>query len=170
MKKYLLVLISVLIAVQLLVPAYMIWNKYDIIRTGEEYIFSVSPVDPYDAFRGRYVSFWIDAEVNQKGKYGILEVDDGGFAHIKNVTDIKPDGNAYLKDKDDGYFNVPIDRYYMDEKIAPVAESLANEFGDELAAYVTVRVKNGNCVVTGLYADGKRIEEIAESILKEENT
>jgi len=55
---------------------------------------------------------------------------------------------------------LPIDRYYMNEKLAPEAETLVQQVGSDKEAYVTVRVKNGGMVISGLFIDGVAIEEI----------
>ena len=58
MKKTLLSVLIITILVQLFVPGYMIWGKYDVLKNGQEVKIKVAPIDPYDAFRGRYVSLW----------------------------------------------------------------------------------------------------------------
>jgi uncharacterized membrane-anchored protein len=162
MKKFLLPILIAVIVMQLLTPAYMIIHKYDILANGEEYKFRVRPVDPYDAFRGRYVQLGAsDISWDLTGKYGVIHVDEDGFAVVSGATDIKPDGNAYIKNNSKDYFQLPIDRYYMDEKFAPEAERLVQR--GEREAYVTVRVKNGNLVISGLYLDGVAIEEVIRS-------
>ena len=88
MKKTLLSVLIITIFVQILIPTYMIWGKYDVLKNGEEVKVKVAPIDPYDAFRGRYVSLWYDNDLSyeqRQGKYGILEIDGEGFATVKKV-------------------------------------------------------------------------------------
>ena len=56
MKKILLFVLILVLTVQLFVPLYMIWERYDILKNGTEVKFKITMYDPYDAFRGRYVS------------------------------------------------------------------------------------------------------------------
>ena len=164
MKKMALPALIVTILVQLMVPAYMIYGKYDILRTGDEYRFSVMPVDPYDAFRGRYVRLNSPQQVWGSGKYGVIDVGPDGFAYVAEITDAKPVGKPYVTSDSRNWFRLPIDRYYMAEHLAPRAETYVADMDRDRAAYVTVRIKNGSLVISGLYVDGVPIEEIVKSI------
>ena len=158
MKKMLIPALISIIFIQLFVPVYRTINKYHILKAGEELKFRVNPVDPYDAFRGRYVSIISRQEVRGNGKYGVVIVDADGFARIASLSDKKPASGVYIKSNDRKRFSLPISRYYMDEKLAPKAEKLTRQGGQE--AYVTVRVKNGVLVISGLYINGIAIEDI----------
>jgi len=160
MKKILMAVLSALIIIQLFVPISGTIKKFNILKTGTEFKFKVLPVDPYDAFRGRYVSLNARQRSNGFGKYGVIALDKDGFAEIVSVSDSKPTSGHYVKSIERGWFKLPIDRYYMDEKLAPKAERLTQRREADTEAYVTVRVKNGNLVVSGLYIDGTAIEDI----------
>lgn len=164
MKKRLLPILIAVFIIQLFVPIYMIIGKYDTLRTGEEFKFKVSPVDPYDAFRGRYVSLNARQEVSGGGKYGIIAIDTDGYAYIETITDEKPKSGAYVKSSSRDWFTMPIERYYMDEKLAPKAESLTRQRDENKITYVTVRVKNGKLVISGLFIDGAAIEDIINTL------
>ena len=160
MKKTVLLVLILAIIVQIAVPAYMIWGKYDVLKNGEEVKIKVAPIDPYDAFRGRYVSLWYDDDLSyeeRQGKYGILEIGEDGFATVKKVVKEKPEDELYITSKDDDYFYIPLDRYYMEETLAPKAESMITE---EKEAYVTIRIKEDKAVLSGLYIDDKPIEKL----------
>ncbi len=164
MKKTLLSILILVIFVQILIPAYMIWGKYDVLKNGEEVKIKVAPIDPYDAFRGRYVSLWYDYDVSyelRQGKYGILEIAEDGFAVVKKVVNEKPEDELYLTSKDENHFYIPLDRYYMEETLAPKAEEMLS---GEKEAYVTIRIKGDKSVLSGLYVDGKPVEEILTEI------
>ena len=160
MKKTLLSVLIITVIVQIFIPAYMIWGKYDILKNGEEVKIKVAPIDPYDAFRGRYVSLWYDdndlSYEQRQGKYGILEIDKNGFATVKKVVKEQPKGELYLTSKNDDYFYIPLDRYYMEETLAPKAEEIISE---KKEAYVTIRIKGDKSVLSGLYIDGEPVEE-----------
>ena len=162
MKKWLMPALIAVIVIQLFTPIYMIANKYHILRTGEEFIFKVNPVDPYDAFRGRYVR--LDAHqavlAPGPGRYGVIAIDADGFAYISTITDNRPVSGVYVKSNSQSWFTLPIDRYYMEERLAPRAEVLTWQRALDEEAYVTVRVKNGELVVSGLFIDGVAIDDI----------
>jgi len=156
MKKWLMPALITVIFIQLCVPVYIIANKYAVLKTGEEFKFKVSAVDPYDPFRGRYVAINAQPVSYRTGKYGAIEVGEDGFAYITSISDSKPASGAYVKSGSTRRFQLPIDRYYMDEAFAPRAQALTWRKN----AYVTVRVKNGTLIVSGLFVDGITIEEI----------
>ena len=160
MKKTLLSVLIITIFVQILIPSYMIWNKYDVLKNGTEVKIKVAPIDPYDIFRGRYVSLWYDDGLSyeqSQGKYGILEIDEDGFAMVQKVVKEQPKDQLYLTSQNEDYFYIPLDRYYMEETLAPKAEEMIS---GEKEAYVTIRIKGDKSVLSGLYIDGKPIEEI----------
>jgi len=163
-KKTALIALILLIFAQLCAPAYMIANKYYTLKNGVEIKFSVRPVDPYDPFRGRYVSIrpevFRENSINRNRQYGIIEIDEDGYAGVTDTQDEKPaEGVLFVKSKSRSYFSIPIDRYYMDEKLAPKAEraTFGSNLEDEI--YVTARILNGNLVVSGLYINDIPIEE-----------
>lgn len=159
MKKNFITALIAAFILQLFVPLYTIWEKYDVLRTGEEVKIKVEPLDPYDAFRGRYVSLWYDIDLDyyeRQGRYGILETGEDGFSVVKRVSRERPENGLYLTGKDDDYFNIPLDRYYMEETLAPKAEEAMS---DGVEAYITVRIKGDKSVISGLYVEGMLIEE-----------
>ncbi|MCL2498080.1 MAG: GDYXXLXY domain-containing protein [Symbiobacteriaceae bacterium] len=162
MNKYLKPALLLTIIIQLTVPTFMIASRYYILRTGEEYLFRVTPIDPYDPFRGRYVTLNITQRLWGQGSYGIIEVDQDGFATIVALTATKPENSPYLRSSQQGWFTSPVDRYYMNENFAPEAQRLFwQETRDsEKEVYVAVRIKNGELVISGLFIEGVAIEEI----------
>jgi len=159
-KKLIIPLLIVAFAIQWCAPVYAIAHKYNILRTGEEFKFSVRPIDPVDAFRGRYVSLNSPMGFSENGKYGALAVGEDGYAYVSEVMDDKPKSGPYVKNSGKYWFRLPIDRYYMEENLAPRAEALMRRSRFNGEAYVTVRVKNGELVISGLYVDGVAIEDI----------
>lgn len=161
------IVLCIVICIQLIIPLYIIFNKYHILKTGKEVYFRVKPVDPYDAFRGRYVTLSLEQSLYNVEKngilYAIIDIDEDGFAYITEITNNIPQNNMYIKSKTRKYFLLPLDRYYMDEKLAPKAEKVVQNrdinknFKD---VYVSVRIINGETVISGLFVDGKSIEDI----------
>jgi len=163
--------------IQIATPLSMIVKREAALKDGEQFKFKTAPVDPYDAFRGRYVALRIEedgapaaAGAPLKGGqavYALLTVDDQGFARIAAVTTVRPRQKSYIQTKVERvidnivYVSFPFDRYYMEEKAAPAAERLylqQNQRGRQ-DAYVSVRIKDGFAVIENLYVGGKRIED-----------
>lgn len=179
MKKTLHIgLFSCIALIQIAVPVWMIAHREMTLHNGRQFRFRTAPVDPHDAFRGRYVALSIEnnkAPVagsvklipNQK-VYANIEEDDQGFARIVSITVDRPKGDAYIQTEVDHvqdnevYFRLPFDRYYMDEKAAPAAEVAYQKYSGRVDAYVTVRVKSGFAVIEELYVGGKPVLEFVQ--------
>lgn len=162
----------------------MIVKRESVLQRGEQFKFKVAPVDPYDAFRGRYVALRlmedkapvpesINLDYGQR-VFAHIAVDEEGFAKFSKVTTFRPHGERYIETRvfsslvGEGQvlLDLPIDRYYMEEKKAPLAERVYRRHtrkGIE-DAYVLVRVKDGLAVIEALYVGGKRIEEAVGDI------
>lgn len=180
-KKLLFGIFSVVAAAQLAVPVWMIYQKETVLTTGELFRFRTAPVDPYDAFRGRYVALGFDQNtapappgpiIPGTPLYAHIAVDEGGFAFFTATSLEAPAGTPYLKVKARGEtmsrenrrsvrLQLPFDRYYMNEKDAPAAENAyrRSSRGGSRDAYVTVRIKSGHAVLEELYVGGMPIGE-----------
>ena len=178
---YTLAVFSCLALVQIATPLSTIARRELVLRNGQQFRFRTEPIDPYDAFRGRYVALRFEqAEValpdgvrfkwDQK-VYARIGEDDQGFATIAEVTAERPREGAYVvaqvrwrRRNDVIRLDLPFDRYYMDETAAPAAEDAYRRHsrGNRRDAYVTVRVKDGVAVLEELYLDGKPISEFLE--------
>ena len=170
-----------LAALQIAAPTSMIVRREATLRDGRLFRFRTAPVDPYDAFRGRYVALAMAEDaaplpddvrlVRSQKVYATIKEDEDGFAKLTGATLDRPDGNAYVKatvrSSRDGLvrLRLPFDRYYMDETAAPEAERAYRKHSarESRDAYVAVRIKNGFAVIEELYVGGKPIAEfIAE--------
>ncbi len=143
---YLLVLIAV--------PGWLVYSHYDTLTTGEDFWFIVQPYDPYDPFRGRYVALRTEQRLqSSEGEYALLERDASGYAVVSGWSDERPRGVSYAHD-------LALERYYMNETMAPEAERMQRELaeGDDMA--LLVKVKNGDYVIAGLYLNGVPVEEL----------
>ncbi len=178
-RQYVLGLFFCLALIQIAVPVSMIIRREITLRHGLQFRFRTAPVDPYDAFRGRYIALRIEnnkfpiAEegvelIRNQKVYAYIKEDDKGFAKIVSVSVERPDGDVYLQtrvrymvnDKEVS-LNFPFDRYYIDEKLAPVAESAYFRHSQRNShdAYITVRVKSGFGVLEELYIGDKPVLE-----------
>jgi uncharacterized membrane-anchored protein len=168
MKQWILLVVA---AGQLAIPATMILQRERTLRDGHAYKFHTQPVDPYDAFRGRFVALRLEPNsisgTNfERGTTVYMTLAEGpdGFVKFAGVAREKPAGQNYLKVKM-GWSNslqLPFDRFYMEEKAAPEAERAYREHtrqGGARDAYVIVRVRDGRGVIENLYVAGQPIAE-----------
>ncbi|NOQ72708.1 MAG: hypothetical protein GQ574_11930 [Crocinitomix sp.] len=137
---------------QIAVPAMMIFEREHVLNEGREYKFRSAPRDPYDPFRGKYitmqyVSNQTQVSVSEEWESGetvyvqFME-DEDGFAIIESVSKSAPDNTSdYLKTTVQYFDNYdyeeegtatlsiyyPFDRFYMEESKAFEAEMAYNE-------------------------------------------
>lgn len=178
-KTLRLVLFIAVAAMQLTVAAGAIIRSEIALRTGETFRFKLQPVDPVDAFRGRYVALrfvedhaplpdgW--SPQHQRKVYVPLVNDGGGFATFGTVAQEPPADGAYLRLRsgveyidDDGRpvvsLALPFRRYYMTEELAKEVDRSLWRRGQR-PAWVTVRVNAGAGVVENLFVDGVPVRE-----------
>lgn len=182
MKKGLIIgLFSCVALMQIITPLSMIIRRESVLKNGQQFKFKTAPVDPYDAFRGRYVALRIEEDKvpspegvslrSDQRVYAYITVDEQGFAKFSTVATSRPKDVPYIEArveciyKNNVHLDLPLDRYYMEEKAAPVAEKIYREHTrrDKQDAYVLVRLKDGFAVIEELYVGGKRIEEAVRS-------
>jgi len=185
MKKILFVVFIVACLIQLAVPAKMIMDKETVMSEGHEYKFRTAPVDPYDPFRGKYITLSFDANrYTGAGKdsnyfagdevYVLLGTDSAGFALIAGISKHEPDGENinvdYVKAKvryayrSEVTIEYPFQRFYMDENKAASAESgyrEANRRNSAQEVYALVFVKQGEAALKDVMVDGVSIQIIA---------
>lgn len=188
------ILFLAVMAAYLFVPYYMI-SAYDTILTeGTVYRFRPQPVDPYDAFRGKYITlYFMDSRVGydtsemrfQSGEtvYVQVEKDTSGYAVFTRAFKDAPEEGDYLKTivsytnsmnaeifsqtgmvNEEIVFDLPFERYYLPEDMAPKAEKLYFEnlprWGESNdSVFVDVRIKNGKALIEELYFQGIPVKE-----------
>ena len=174
--------------IQLGVPVGMIAKREATLRLGHAYKFRTAPVDPVDAFRGRYV--WLNYEQHQapwKGEsqggrcgtaFARIEAGTDGFAVVGDVGSQPPQSGDFVKvqnvypgwgtNSHMAQFQLPFDRYYMEEAKAPRAEQAYREHQNRRGqtnhtTYAVVRIKDGDAVIENVILDGRPIAEFARS-------
>lgn len=178
--SWVLALMAAIFLAQWAIPASIIWRYETVLANGKVFKFKTRPVDPYDAFRGRYVALgftWESAPLMDQSRtpesgesmFALIENDTNGFARIKGLTFERPPTDDYFgvnvrycPSPSNVLIQLPFDRYYMNEKLAPAAETAYREHsrrGGQQDAYATVRVQNGRAVIEELYVAGKPIRE-----------
>lgn len=161
-------LVFLLIAcVQLAVPAWMIVTRERTLSGGHAYRFPVAPVDPYDAFRGRYVAIRLDGldlpaptgTVMASGQrvYARIAQRPDGTAYFESLSASRPAEGDYLdvRVRDGGeqvHLLSPFDRFYLDEELAPAAEAAYREHASRTnnTTYAVIRVREGRGVIEDL--------------------
>jgi uncharacterized membrane-anchored protein len=185
MKKILFFVFIVACIIQLAVPAKMIMDKENVMSEGHEYKFRTAPVDPYDPFRGKYITLSFDANryvgAGRDSNYFegddvnvLLGTDSAGFAIIAGLSKKVPDGENinvdYVKAKVRYAYNkevtidYPFQRFYMDENKAASAESNyrnANRQNTTQEVYALVYVKEGEAALKDVVVNGVSIQVIA---------
>jgi len=193
-RSLIVALFAVLAAAQIGVPLQMIVARERTLRLGKPYRFRTAPVDPYDAFRGRYVAINVDlsggtdtnrwslgrrlsvtnAQSFERGQrvFALLAEGTNGFARVSGLSPERPAAQDYIRARvawasgGDVNLELPFDRYYMNEKRAPAAEQAYREHSRRGTndACVVVRVRDGSAVLERLLIGDRPIE----SFLKEQ--
>jgi len=184
--KFIASLFALAVVAQLWVPASMISSSEKTLDSGRAFKFSTAPVDPYDAFRGKYVALnftasTIDrklcaADISEESGhlergqsvYAIIAEDTSGFAKIALVQKSQPDQGFYVKTEiryhTDSVIDVqfPFTKYFLGEEKAQKAEELyrQNNRTDNQDCYAIVRVgSKGNAIIEDLVLGGIPIKE-----------
>ncbi|MFV8340788.1 GDYXXLXY domain-containing protein [Flavobacterium sp. XS2P39] len=180
-KKTLFLVFILVVLAQLFVPLQMIFSQEDIIRTGKEFKFQTAPIDPYDPFRGKYITlFFKEREITVKNAtkwtpgetvFATIITSKNGFAKITSISKSKPkNSESYLKLKigfalnnDKIAIDFPFNRFYMNEKSAPKAEKIYQEFSmkKKNETYAVVAVKNGESVLKDIRINEVSIKDLA---------
>lgn len=174
----------VVMLVYLWVPISTIQKQERILAKGEVFQFRPQPVDPYDAFRGKFIwlniaeaEFDLDKSIrleNGQKVFAHLGRDTLGYAYFTGFTTDRPEGNAYVQTNvasiysDQIRLRIPesLRKYYLNEKLAPLAEKKYNELlrqnassDTTVAVVLDVRVYEGSALVDKLYFNGEVIED-----------
>ena len=174
--------------VQLAVPVSLIAKHEQTRTSGTPYRFQTAPVDPNDPYRGRYVALRYAVErepvpfadqgfiymAHNRRVYAELGVGSDGFARLTKVHEQRPRGVDYIdvftrhlaerKEGEQGlpgaiYVQLPFDRYYLPEDVAPQVEREYFEASRKAQAntWAEVRVRDGHGALVALVLDGKPV-------------
>jgi len=171
-------LFAIAVIAQLAVPGWILARHENVLRNGEAYLFRCAPVDPVDLLRGRYVALRFsemvadgipDLNHGADELFATFETGEDGFARIEAVHPETPTDRPYLRVNKYAWrpvahgqihLDLPFDRFYMDENVAPEAEAAMRRRGGEtVEAHLEVRILDGRAVPVELYIDGKPAAE-----------
>lgn len=169
------ILFVICCAVQIAVPASMVLRHERTLDNGRTYQFRCAPIDPVDAFRGRFVALSFEqsrfegpvSEAFDAGStvYASIDEDADGFARIVALTESPPQDTDFIEvrihhaSSRSASLELPFDRYYMEESLAPEAERAYRDRSASAEAWITVRVLDGHAVLEELYLDGLPVRE-----------
>ncbi len=184
-KSATIIVLFLLFAVQLFVPAQVIYQQENALDMGSAYKFKTRPIDPSDPFRGKYIvlNYEMDSfETNDeswndyKGTVFVyLKTDVEGFAAVKTVskTQLDTPDDYFLTKSNYNYngkvkFDVPFNRFYMNEYKAYDAEISVRkaQVDTTKTCYGLVYVKDGTAVLDNVFIDDTPIQEFVEEYQK----
>lgn len=180
MRKLLIILLFLVFAVQLSVPAKMIFQQEDAIQAGTSYKFKTRPIDPLDPFRGKYIS--LNYELNSfettedwkeyRGPVFVyLGTDGHGFAKATAVSKTLLDTDQDYVKAESNYsygnkvnFRLPFNRFYMNEHKAYDAEVSVREtqLDTTKTCYGLVYIKDGTAVLENVFIDDVPIQQFVD--------
>jgi uncharacterized membrane-anchored protein len=176
------IIFVVVALIQISVPAKMIYNQEDILKTGTVFKFKTQPLDPADPFKGKYIR--LDYEINSfptkdstwtrdEVVYVTLINDSNGYAKLSSISREKPNAKNYLKTnvdwfnewEDKVFLDYNFERFYMKEtkaKAAEIAYVEAHQDSTLNTTYATVYVKNGEAVLDNVFINDIPIADYVE--------
>ena len=183
-KKIIFILFLLVVLMQLAVPTKMMYDQEETLKAGKFYKFITQPIDPSDPFRGKFIR--MNYEINsfktedsiwkRKQEVYVYFKDSIGFAKLKTVSKVKLSiPNDYVIAKTNWYnkrrkvvsFNLPFDRFYMEEFKAKPAEDLVRmnrrDTVKENTTYGMVYIHNGNFVLKDVFINDISIKDLVGS-------
>ena len=178
---------------QWLVPLVGVWQHERIIARGVAVRFECAAPDPYDPFRGRFLAvrpaetMVLAPEGIAQSGYGAnrivvpvwatLVADEHGLSRIQTLSLEPVSGptvirlGARLSVETDGAKMVmiswPLDRFYLNERLAPDADRLvAERLGRGKPPVAEIRLLDGQAVLTDILLDGVSIRETVKQQAK----
>ena len=174
----------IMVAAQWFVPGKMILDQENALTDGTPYKFKTQPIDPNDPFRGKYV--WLNYEMGViKSNDSVWAREQSIFVYIKTAADgyaVATEVSKTLLDTDQDYvkadagyyynqevhFELPFDRFYMEESKALDAEKGIRRTQlrrqDSLApvCYALVYVKDDIAVLDNVFIGDVSLKDFVE--------
>lgn len=170
-------------ALYLAYPGWLIYQQERVLTQGTAYNFPLEPVDPADAFRGRFLALNYRRQalpapegITTGGPiYLPIATDSQGFARFTGVLAEAPATGDYLQatagyvDSNRVFPQLPehLLRFYLNEENAPLAEQRFNELmaaqaettPDSIRAYARLRIRHGQALIEQLYFEDRPLRE-----------
>jgi uncharacterized membrane-anchored protein len=185
MKKLLFILFAVMCIIQWVVPGMMIYNSEKTIANGTLFKFKTEPIDPSDPFRGKYITLQFESDFilfndsidfhTGEEIFVTFETDSSGFAVADEIYKVEPESESYLRTTVDFVvnhrnnhrveFDLPFDRFYLEESKALKAEELhrAAQRDSVQLAYALVSIGAGHAVIKDVIINDKPILDLIKA-------
>ena len=181
-SKFVIVIFVLTVLFQLIISFHTISLRNEVMKKGKHLILKTMPVDPYDAFRGKYIHLNYDlTRVNkvesseklrrrQNQIYVTFKKDSTGYSIIDKVSLMKPEDNMFYLEAI-GYHNTSMGtdsvavsllnkRFYMEEFKAEKAEKkYLQAHRNKKDAFVTMKIYKGKGIIENLFIEGKNISD-----------
>lgn len=177
-------LFAVAAVIQWLLPLTGVWQHERVIRHGAAVRVRCTAPDPFDPLRGRYltvrpedatlpkpddlptdrpVPVWATLAANAAG---LSTIESISLVPVGGPTVVKLSARVLTRDPDHPTVIVqwPVQRYYLNERLAPAADALvAERLRADSRPVAELRILDGRWVLTDVLLDGVPIREIVKS-------
>jgi len=181
--QHVFILFIIVAIAQLFVPTQMIMGQETVLTEGKAYKFKTQPVDPSDPYRGKYITLRYDMNsALNKGLtweryeeiYVYIKEDSLGFAELVEVgkSPINSENDYVIAkarrsyiDYNRVFFDLPFDRFYMNENKAKPAENayrVAQRDTIPNNTYGLVYIKEGKAVLKDVIINEISIADYVE--------
>ncbi len=185
-NKILFAFFSLMLVAQWLVPGKLIYDSEKTNAEGTSFKFRIRPVDPYDPFRGKYITLnFEDARVlrdtleefsNGQSAFVLVEEDSLGVARVKSISSYAfPESNYFeatvlwqSRIQEDSLQSIELDfpfkKFFMEETLAPQAEQTYSETrNDTIPAYALVSIMDGKAVLRDVIIRDSSIADVVRT-------
>lgn len=185
-KKLLLPLLLLMCLAQWLVPGKLIYDSEKTTEEGISFKFKIRPVDPYDPFRGKYITLSFDDNnvmrdtleefLRDQSVFVLVEADSTGFAKVKEISNSSFSEPNYFeasvlwqnKSKEDSLQTIELDfpfkKFFLEESLAPEAETAYSESrNDTIPAYALVSVMDGKAILRDVILNDSSIADVVKA-------
>lgn len=183
MNKLIFILFGIMCIAQWVVPGMMMYNSETVIAEGREFKFKTEPIDPSDPFRGKYITLAFEADyiltedsvTFRPGQkiFVTFEEDSDGYAKPAEISESEPVEEEYYLETTVDYvsnfrsnhrvqFELPFNRFYLEESKAKKAEDIYREAQRDTAniAYAVVSLGSGQAVIKDVVINGQPILQL----------
>ena len=150
----------------IIIGGFVAYQEFTL-KTGQEVLLKVQPVDPRDLFRGDYVVLRyditrVDSNVQLSGGervYAQLEINEEGYGEVSQLSTTKPEGlfirgKVYRKWKEGVYdINYGIESYFVPEGKGRQLERQLNDIDVKISID-----KYGRAIIKDMLIDGEPFE------------
>lgn len=184
MKNLIFLLFGAMCIAQWAIPGMMMYNSENVMISGKEFKFKTEPIDPTDPFRGKYITLQYEADFILRDDsvalrpgqkvFVVFDDDSAGYAKAVDISDTEPDAEYYLETTVDYVtnfrnnhrvqFELPFDRFYLEESKSQRAEDLYREAQNDTTqvAYALVSIGAGQAVIKDVVINGQPIMELLQ--------